>query len=114
MLSGTGWKPSNHLLLFEIYRDRKGGIGAQFVLGPGDGAQRTAIFNALKDAGADVGGKWELAPKWRQLAGKTLVSCKEGEDADQQFTQLISNAGQLLKTHVPRYDAALRTLGRSG
>jgi hypothetical protein len=108
MLSGTGWKPSNHLLLFEIYRDRKGGIACQFELGPGDAAQRTAIFEALKNGGAEVGGKWDLAPKWRQLAGKTLLACKEGEDADQQFTQLVSNAAQFLKAHVPRYDSALK------
>jgi hypothetical protein len=96
-------------MLFEIYRDKKGGIACEFELGPGDAAQRTAIFEALKNGGADIGGKWELAPKWRQLAGKTLLNCKEG-DVDEQFTQLLSNAAQFLKTHVPRYDTALKTL----
>ena len=80
MLSGTGWTASNRLLLLEIEK-RPGtrSITARFELGPGDVEARGAIFNALKEAGADVGGTWALSDKWRQLANKVIFRAKDDD-----------------------------------
>jgi hypothetical protein len=110
MLTGTGWKPSVRMLLFEIYRDSKGGIRCQFVLGPGDPAKRVALFDAFKAAGADVGGNWALAPKWRQFSSKALLTPKEGDSVDEQLERLISVATHFLTVHVPKYQAAVDQL----
>ena len=110
MLSGTGWKPSNRMLLFEIYRDAKGSIRCQFVLGPGDPVKREELFYAFKAAGGDVGGNWALAPKWRQFSSKALLTPKEGESLDEQLDRVISTAAQFLSLHVPKYQGAIKAL----
>lgn len=110
MLTGTGWKPSNRMLLFEIFRDSKGGIRCQFVLGPGDPAKRVALFDAFKAAGADVGGNWALAPKWRQFSSKPLLTPKEGDSVDELLERLITIASQFLAVHVPKYQVAIDQL----
>ena len=109
MTEGTGWKPSNRMLIFEIYRDTKGGIKCQFQLGPGDPVKREALFRAFENGGADIGGKWALAALWRQLASKTLYAPKEDDSADEAFERVVTGAAQFLKTHVPRYDAAAKS-----
>lgn len=112
MSSGTGWKPSNQLLLFEISKTGKNSITCRFELGPGDANLRQAIFDALKAAGADVGGNWELSPQWRQLANATLL--KVTDDDGKDFTSLVSliieKAQKFLAAHVVSYDAAMKVL----
>ena len=106
MLTGTGWRPSERMLLFELTWDAKS-IRCQFELGPGDPDLRRAIFDALKAAGADVGGKWELAPKWRHLATKALVPFQQDDDVDALYEETVKAARSFVAHHVPRYHAAL-------
>jgi hypothetical protein len=110
MLTGTGWKPSNRMLLFEMWRTSNGGIRCKVELGPGDPEKRELLFQAFKDAGADVGGNWSLAAKWRQLAAKHLATPTEDDDPTDVRTQVMSGATQFLRTHLPKYDAAAKSL----
>lgn len=110
MLTGTGWKPSNRMLLFEIWRTVNGAIRCKVELGPGDPEKRERLFQAFKQAGADVGGNWPLAAKWRQLATKQLASPSEDDDPAEIRAQVISGAAQFLKAHLPKYDAAAKQL----
>ncbi|HTK59382.1 MAG TPA: hypothetical protein VL336_10430 [Sphingomicrobium sp.] len=98
------------MLLFEIYRDSKGGIRCQFELGPGDPAKREAVFQAFQNGGVDVGGKWALAAKWRQLSSKTLYTPKEDDSVEEAFDRVVTGAAQFLQSQVPRYDEAAKPL----
>jgi len=110
MLSGTGWKPSVRMLLFEFFRDAKGTIKCQFELGPGDVTEREALFAAWKGAGLDIGGKWALNAKWRQLASKSLVSTTDEDDVAEVFERVVEGAAKFLGMHVPKYDAVASQL----
>lgn len=109
MLTGTGWRPSERMLLFELTWDAKA-IRCQFELGPGDTNLRRAIFDAFKEAGAEIGGKWELAPKWRHLASKALVPFQQDDDVEVLYEQTVKAASAFVAQHIPRYDAALAGL----
>jgi hypothetical protein len=110
MLSGTGWPPSERLLLVELVNEANGSIRCKVELGPGAAEQRHAIFEAFKGAGADVGGNWPLAAKWRQLAAKIVAKPTDEDVAADVFAQVISAAGQFLGSHLPKYDRALKKL----
>jgi hypothetical protein len=110
MLTGTGWKPSNRMLLFEMWRTTNGGIRCKVELGPGDPESRERLFQAFKAAGADVGGNWQLAAKWRQLAAKQLANPAEDDDPTDVRLQVMNGATQFLKSHLPKYDAGIKTL----
>jgi hypothetical protein len=110
MLSGTGWPPSERMLLVELVHEMNGSIRCKVELGPGPAEQRQAIFEAFKSAGADVGGNWALAAKWRQLAAKIVAKPTDEDEAADIYARVISAAGQFLASHLPRYDRALKTL----
>jgi len=110
MLTGTGWKPSKRMMVFEIYRDTKGAIRCQFELGPGDSGHRGAFFEALKSEGADVGGNWPLSPKWRQLANQTLASPKEDDTADEVYERVVQAASKFLSAHSVKYTGVVQRL----
>lgn len=110
MLTGTGWKPSNRMLLIEIWRTSNGAIRCKVELGPGDQEKREALFEAFKQAGGDVGGNWALAAKWRQLAAKQIANPAEDDDPADIRAQVMSGASHFLKTHLPKYDAAVKNL----
>lgn len=110
MLTGSGWPPSKRILLFELFRDPKGFIRCQFELGPGNAELRTQIFETLKTGSADVGGNWELSPKWRQLANAKLVTVSEDMAADEVYEKTIKQASAFLRKHAPVYQAALEPL----
>lgn len=116
MQSGTGWKPSTRLLLFEIEKSGDSIISCKFELGPGDAKARQAIFQALQQVGADVGGNWTLYDKWRQLAHKALLKVTEEHthDFEAASRKLIGNAAAFLRAHFPKYSEAMRTLHASG
>jgi hypothetical protein len=110
-LTGTGWPPSPRLMLYEIYRDTKGGVRCHFQLGPGDQQTRNFVFNALKSGGCAVGGNWELYPKWRTLASQVLV--KNVEDSAQgssKYELLETLIGGFLGKHLPCYCSSLEAL----
>lgn len=109
MLTGTGWRPSERMLLFELTYDAKA-IRCQFELGPGDADMRAAIFEAFKNGGADIGGKWDLAPKWRHLATKALVQYHQDDDVESLYEQALNAASSFVAVHVPKYHAALSPL----
>jgi hypothetical protein len=111
MLSGTGWPPSKRILLIELVHEMNGNIRCKVELGPGDADQRQALFDAFKREGADVGGNWALAAKWRQLAAKIVAKPCDEDEAAEVYAQVVSVAGQFLATHLPRYDKAAKQLG---
>jgi hypothetical protein len=110
MLTGTGWKPSNRMLLFEIWRTSTGTIRCKVELGPGEQDKRERLFQAFKEAGADVGGNWPLAAKWRQLSAKQLANPTEDDDPADIRAQVTSGAAHFLRTHLPKYNAAAKKL----
>jgi hypothetical protein len=110
MLTGTGWKPSNRLLLFEITRDTKGIVRCKFALGPGEEKEREIYFEALKAAGADIGWNSPLTPKWRTLAAKTISTPSDEDEVGELCERVIEGAAQFLKMHVPKYDEVARKL----
>lgn len=114
MLSGTGWPPSERILLVELVHEVNGGIRCKIELGPGDVEKRQAIFDAFKISGADVGGNWALAAKWRQLAAKVVAKPTDEDEAADIYARVISAAGQFLASHLPRYDRALKKLTSDG
>lgn len=109
MLTGTGWRPSERMLLFELTWDAKA-IRCQFELGPGDPDCRQTIFDAFKQAGAEIGGKWPLAPKWRHLATKALVPYQQDDDVSALYDETVKAACNFVALHVPKYNAALAKL----
>jgi hypothetical protein len=113
MLSGTGWRPSQRLLLLELEK-RPGtrSITIRFELGPGNNQIRERVFTALKSRGADVGGSWPLSDKWRQLASKLLFKAKD--DDARPVEQIVGTTREsmmkFLEHHLPIYDEAIRSL----
>jgi hypothetical protein len=116
MQSGTGWKPSNSLLVLVIAKGRKESIVARFELGPGDPDARSAIFDALKAHNCDVGGKWPLSGLWRQLACKDLLKVNEDATTDiqQGFEKVLSAVASFVNAHAAGYSEAMRSLDKSG
>lgn len=110
MLTGTGWPPSTRLVLIELVHEMNGSIRCKVELGPGDPDRRTALFDAFKNTGADVGGKWALAAKWRQLAAKIVAKPSDEDEAEEIFDQVVSASGQFLTPHLRKYDAAVKAL----
>jgi hypothetical protein len=90
-----------------------GNIRSKVELGPGDAEQRTALFEAFKAGGADVGGNWALAAKWRQLAAKIVAKPTDEDEAEELYEQVVTVAAKFLATHLPKYDAAMRNMARS-
>jgi len=116
MQTGTGWKPSSRMMVLELTKDRKNGLVIRFVLGPGDSEERTAIFEAIKSSGGDVGGNWPLAPLWRHLAGRVLIKINEDNapDFDAALKTLESEATKFVEANLPSYSTAMRLLDKSG
>lgn len=110
MLTGTGWPPSKRLLLVELVHEMSGKVRCKVELGPGDPEQRQALFDAFKSAGADVGGNWALAAKWRQLAAKMVANPADEDEAADVFEQVVTTSGKFLATHLPKYDSVARKL----
>lgn len=110
MLTGTGWKPSNRMLLFEIWRTTNGSIRCKVELGPGHPEKRELLFQSFREAGAEVGGNWPLAAKWRQLAAKQLASPTEDDDPEEIRERVVSGAAEFLKIHLPKYDSATKQM----
>jgi hypothetical protein len=110
MLTGIGWPPSKRLVLIEFVHEGNGSVRCKVELGPGDPEQRQALFDAFKNAGADVGGNWTLAAKWRQLTAKIVAKPTDEDEAQDVFEQVVSAASQFLAAHLPKYDAAAKNL----
>lgn len=110
MLSGTGWKPSQRLLLLELEkRPSTRSITARFELGPGDILAREKLFEALKMQRGDVGGNWALSDKWRQLANKVLFKAKDDDlrSAEDVAASLRDGLIKFLEHHLPIYNRAI-------
>jgi hypothetical protein len=113
MLSGTGWKPSQRLLLLEIEkRPSTRSITVRFELGPGETAARENVFGALKVYNADVGGSWPLSDKWRQLASKVLLKTKDDDirSVDEVVASVREGLNKFLDHHLPTYEKAVSSL----
>ena len=110
MLSGTGWPPSTRMVLVELVHEGNGSIRCKVELGPGDPEKRTALFEAFKEAGADVGGNWALAAKWRQLSAKIVAKPTDDDEVEELFERAVAGASQFLARHLPKYDAVAKEL----
>jgi len=103
MRTAEGWTPSKRLLLIEV-RESGGSTRVQFVLGPGPG--RIKVFDALKLAGADIGGTHSIGEKFRQLAN-AAIAVDEAEDSEGKFEAVIGGIAAFIGKHREKYEAIL-------
>jgi len=113
MLAGTGWKNSQRLMVLEMEkRPSAQSLSVRFVMGPGPAMAREALFAALKQQSADVGGAHKLYDQWRRLANSVVlkVTGEEVRSVEEIALAVRTDVTKFLERHLPVYRAAIAGL----